>query len=249
VNFLNQPFKDPVPLEKERKHSDLQRQADLGLISLGLVHEIRNILSGLNPWVEMFPSKREDGKFLDNFEAVALGQTRRLIRLTDEVLAFSKNPGRNFEPLDLNGIATQVTRLFAPLAKDQEVKVVLQTAEIPQLRGNRTQIESLVMNLFQNALQAAGKKGKISVKTRFHSKTKAGSPAWAEISVQNSGPVIPQEKLSRIFEPFFTSKESGTGLGLWICQVVAADHKGRLEVASRKGKGTTFRAFFPITFK
>jgi signal transduction histidine kinase len=101
------------------------------------------------------------------------------------------------------------------------------------------QIKQVLVNLIKNAMQAMTKGGTLTVQT-------GSRPDEVWVSIADTGGGIPQEKINRIFEPFYTTKQKGTGLGLMIVQRVVRDHGGRIELESNVGKGTVFRVWLPL---
>jgi signal transduction histidine kinase len=120
-------------------------------------------------------------------------------------------------------------------------KVNKEYGELPEVYCLPSQLNQVFMNLFVNAAQAIENHGEVTIRTG-----RAGEEAWVEVA--DTGKGIPRENLNRIFEPFFTTKPvgQGTGLGLSLSYSIVLKHKGRIEVASQVGKGTTFRVILPI---
>jgi two-component system, sporulation sensor kinase E len=113
------------------------------------------------------------------------------------------------------------------------------SSNLPEVPCDATQIKQVLVNLIRNGMQAMNRGGEISIETGA-----ASEAVWVSISDTGSG--IPEEKLNRIFQPFFTTKKKGSGLGLMIVQRIIRDHAGRIDVESKPGQGTTFRVWLPL---
>ena len=130
-----------------------------------------------------------------------------------------------------------------PGAVTAGVSLVLDvTPDVPRVPGHGNQLQQVVLNLLTNALDATGPGGSIHVATE-----PSADDAYVELTVTDSGHGIPASRLKQIFEPFFSTKDSGrgTGLGLFISAEIVREHKGRIEVASEEGRGSTFKVRLP----
>ena len=123
-----------------------------------------------------------------------------------------------------------------------DIHIIKDFRKIPQIKGNRTELQQIFVNLFDNAADAMNNKGILDITTR----TNNGS---LEIIINDNGIGIQSDDLNQIFEPFFTTKEgeNGTGLGLFITSLIVKKHNGKIAVESEMGKGTTFTVAFPIS--
>src|SRR5262249_18718232 len=110
--------------------------------------------------------------------------------------------------------------------------------DLPPLYGVRDQLVQVFLNLLLNAGDATGKGGRIEVRARE-------GDGWLEITVRDDGPGIAPEDAARLFQPYFTTKKHGTGLGLFVTRKLVADHGGTVDFSSRPGEGTTFRVLLP----
>jgi two-component system NtrC family sensor kinase len=122
-----------------------------------------------------------------------------------------------------------------------KAELIKEYGDVPAVDANEEQLKQVFINLLLNAAQAIVHRGVIRVKTYVHEKQ-------AVIEIADTGAGISKEQLPKIFDPFFTTKEpgKGTGLGLSISYDIIRKHKGRIEVESEVGKGTTFRIFLPL---
>lgn len=235
-------------LEERRlwKHlENADRQASLGFMSAAMVHEIRNPLTALDTLVQLLPRKRKDEQFMDSFQTLMQKEIHRLTKLTETFLDFSKSTLENRGEVDLRRVIERVVQLLGPLFTTKKVQLMVDTTLSHLLEGDEHQLESLVMNLLQNAFRSVGNGGIVEISTGFLKKAGSGPGPWIVLQVKDNGEGIPKENLGKIFNPFFTTRGEGTGLGLAICQKIVEHHRGRLEVKSAPKRETVFRVLFP----
>ncbi len=207
-----------------------------------LAHEIRNPLSSLDIHVQL----------LDEDLASAAPQTRQRLQIIRGELARLENIVKRFlrlaspstlelETVELASIVHHVCKLLAPEAAARQIELAIDLSpEVPRLLADGVQLTQALLNLMINALQAVENRGRIAVRASLASEDSI------EIEVQDSGPGVPSEKLAALFEPYFTTKEEGSGLGLWIAQQIAVAHGGRLEAANAATGGAIFRLRLPL---
>lgn len=221
------------------------RQSSLGLMSAAMIHEIRNPLTALSTLVQLLPQKKDDEKFMESFQKLMLQEINRLTRLTETFLNFSKSVKGQSSLVDLGRVVEQAVQLLNPLFATKKVRLNAPVAKGMVLKGDESQIESLVLNLLQNAFQSVGNHGVVEVSIKLFSRFSAGPGPWIELRVKDNGRGISKAELSKIFTPFFSTRESGTGLGLAICQKVVQNHGAYLKVVGQVKKGAIFSVIFP----
>jgi PAS domain S-box-containing protein len=171
--------------------------------------------------------------------AVAKGEIGRLdYIITDFLQALRPTPPK-FQGGDLNSVVKTTIELLRPELENRRVDVREELMRgLPEARFDPVQIKQVLVNLMKNAMHALNPEGVLTLATGM-------GPDAVWVSVADNGAGIPQETLSRIFEPFYTTKQKGSGLGLMIVQRILRDHGGRMELTSNVGKGTTFRFWIP----
>ncbi len=240
-----------LELETQRLWESLERSdrlASVGFMSASMVHEIRNPLTALGTLVQLLPRKKNNPEFMESFQKLMLREIDRLNCLTETYLNFSKFNVEKAEWVDLHQLIGQKIQLLAPLFASKNVQLKSDNPPGLRLKGDGTQIESLVVNLLQNALQSVGPRGKVAISSSFIPRKKDKGP-FAEIKVRDNGPGITKENLDKIFDPFYSTKADGTGLGLAICRKIVENHNGLLTAASPANGGTHFRIMLPATLK
>ncbi len=162
----------------------------------------------------------------------------------DGLLDFSRPKGQSKVALSVTGLVDETLFLlkhhqrFKRMTVDRELE-----RELPRVVGNKEQLIQALMALLLNAVDAMDQTGRLTVRA-----ARGAREDEVLVEVQDTGVGIPREDQSKIFEPFFTTKQPGrgTGLGLSICYGIVEDHRGRIEVESVAGRGSTFRLFLPV---
>ena len=168
-----------------------------------------------------------------------VGEVDRLNGVTEEYLRFARLPKPAFAREDLNEILSGLVEFFAPELKQAGVAVTLDLApDLPPVRADEGQLRAAFLNLVRNSREAMPRGGRISIRTR---RVDDG----VEAEVRDTGGGIPAEALQRIFDPFYSTKEKGTGLGLAFTQQVVQEHGGSVRCESAPGVGTVFTVRLP----
>jgi two-component system, sporulation sensor kinase E len=140
----------------------------------------------------------------------------------------------------LNEVMEKTLELMRPELENRNLEVRVKPAsQLPLAPLDATQIQQALVNLIKNAMQAMTKGGTLALQTG-----EGSDDVW--VSVSDTGGGIPQEQINRIFEPFYTTKKKGSGLGLMIVQRIVRAHGGRIDLESHVGRGTTFRIWLPL---
>lgn len=240
-------------MQRERELQDSQRvlrRADrlssLGLLTAGLAHEIRNPLVAIRTFTQLLPERYEDAEFRNGFQGLALKEVDRICGLITDLLSFARPSRRNIAPENINDVVDGITRILETQAREKDVEIKRDFAEdVPPIWVDKEQMKQVFMNLIMNAIQAIKEGGSIHVVTRSRSEP-GDSGQFVEIEVRDTGVGIPEENLDHIFDPFFTSKEEGNGLGLSISHQIVQEHGGYVKVKSKVGEGTSFFINLPM---
>src|SRR5919108_2780581 len=239
--------------ERELKQSqDTLRRADrlssLGLLTAGLAHEIRNPLVAIRTFTQLLPERYDDAEFREGFQGLALKEVDRICGLINDLQSFARPSRPNVAEESINDVVDGIARILETEAKEKSVEIKKDFAEnLPKVWIDREQMKQVFMNLILNAIQAMRQGGAIYISTRPHSKNEAGQPGrYVQIEIRDTGVGIPEENLDHIFDPFFTSKDEGSGLGLSISHQIVQEHGGYVTVESKIGTGTSFFINLPI---
>jgi PAS domain S-box-containing protein len=177
---------------------------------------------------------------LEQYLAVAKGEVERLDYIVTQFLHAIRPAPPQLKPFALNEVVLKTIDLLRPELDNRNLQVRLRTArQLPLTPIDPAQIQQVLVNLIKNAMQAMTKSGVLTIATG-----EGSDGVW--VSIADTGGGIPQEQLNRIFEPFYTTKKKGSGLGLMIVQRIVRAHGGRIELESQVGRGTTFRLWLPL---
>jgi PAS domain S-box-containing protein len=177
---------------------------------------------------------------LEQYISVAKGEINRLDYIVTQFLNAIRPSPPQLKPSSLNSAVDKTLDLLRPELENRGVHIKTRLARhLPLTPIDAVQIQQVLVNLVQNAKQAMTRGGTLIIQTG-----EAAEAVW--VSVADTGGGIPEEQLNRIFEPFYTTKKKGTGLGLMIVQRIVRAHNGHIEVESQVGRGTTFRIWLPL---
>ena len=230
--------------ELERTEAALrkaQKLESIGMVASGVAHDFNNLLSGILGNAQLLRRKlvgNATGQELVN-QIETTG--RRAADLAEQVLAYAgRGEDSPIAPTDLNALVRETHRMVLA-SLEGRTNIVLDLApDLPAALGQSTGLRQLVLNLLTNAAEACGPSGETRLTTAF-------DPLNTQVvlTVSDQGRGIAEEAQARIFEPFFSSKAGGRGLGLAICHRIVEQHAGTIEVESEIGQGTTFRVTLP----
>ncbi|HUB10046.1 MAG TPA: ATP-binding protein [Myxococcales bacterium] len=239
-------------LEQRERLLRSERLAAVGRVSAQVTHEIRNPLSSIGLNAELLADEIGEATFKDpakRREALELlaamaKEIDRLTEISEQYLAFARPPRQDARRgrVDLGEVAEDLMSFLSPELERAGVTVKLELASgLPAVSGDEGQLRQALRNLVRNAREAmAPRGGQITLRTR------AGDGGrQIVVEVADQGPGLTGEALARLFDPFYTTKEQGTGLGLALTQQIAADHGGTLTCQSEAGHGATFALALP----
>jgi signal transduction histidine kinase len=244
-----------IAIENARLYEDLKRSksymrradrlASLGTLTAGLAHEIRNPLVSIKTFTQLLPQRLEDEEFRNHFLNIAVGEVDRISSLVTELLDFARPSDPKLELEDINSILDGMILLVSTESKKKLIQLVKNyNKELPPINIDKEQIKQVFLNILLNAIEATPENGTVTVKTRHF--VKPGGRPYLQIEFTDTGSGIPSEKLEEIFNPFFTTKRTGSGLGLSISHQIVQDHQGYIEVESELGKGASFFINLPL---
>lgn len=223
----------------------MARIESLVRLAAGVAHEIGNPLNAIGIHLGLLRQEAEKlpdepaGKILDRIEIIT-AETRRLDRIVRDFLKATRRPPLRFKTEDLNQILAEVIRFWEPEAAAYGISLLFSEAPglIPFLL-DRGRIHDAFMNLLKNAIEAMPDGGRIEVQIRVQDRS-------ALVRIRDEGKGIPEEDHDRIFDPYFTTKENGSGLGLMMVHQAVMDHGGRIRVQSHGNRGTSFEIELPL---
>ncbi len=235
-----------VVLGNIRDFQQIQEQnrlAALGQMAAGLAHEIRNPLAGVKGAAQFLQSEPLSGDSKDMLQVI-IDEANRLDQVVRQFLDYARPFELELRQEHVNAVVTHVLTLLRASGIPPSVTVVENLAgDLPPMLLDGPRLSQVLLNLLQNAIQAMPDGGRLTVETRkIHTRT---GPV-VEIVVRDTGEGIAPDALEQLFIPFFTTKTTGTGLGLPICQRIVDAHGGDLDVQSVEGLGATFLVRLPL---
>ena len=232
-------------LEEEKRR--IERLASIGAFMSGIAHEIKNPLVAIKTLAELLPEQYDDEEFRDTFTKVTLNEVDRIDALVRRLRTLSSGSTVPLHPLNiltpleetLSLVSGELTRHHITVKRDYQ-------SPVPPIMGDHDQLKQVFVNLCLNSAEAMGEVGTLRVTVESRGKP-AGQPSELIIQIADTGPGIPAEHLSTIFDPFFTLKEQGTGLGLAICRGIIDHHRGSITAANgSEDSGAVFMVKFPV---
>ena len=244
----------------ERALLQRERLAAVGELAAGVAHEVRNPLAAISGCIEMLRSmnrERTGDLEQERLMSIVLREIERLDALIADFLLFARPAAPKHEPICVGELLTEVAemcRAACPIG----VRVSVSAPPGLMLSADATQLRQVIWNLVRNAVQAVGERGAIRLTSALavaglaqgelaeHRTGDAGGGDAVEIVVDDDGPGIDAAALERIFDPFYTTKPAGTGLGLATVHRIVTAHAGSIEVSSLQGAGARFRVLLPL---
>ncbi|MCK6550445.1 ATP-binding protein [Myxococcota bacterium] len=220
-----------------------ERLATIGAMSAGLAHEIRNPLGAIKGAAQFLDPKRvatgEEAELLQ----VIIDETNRLNSVVSQFLDYARPFRANFQPTDVNDVVRKTAKLFEAQQDGKAVPLSLSLSEdLPAIQADTEQVKQVILNLVLNGAEATEDKQRPVVVSTRHLPERD----CIELRIKDQGCGIPREDLDRIFIPFFTTKQQGTGLGLAVCQRIVTNHGGTIHPESQVGRGTEFVIRLPV---
>ncbi|MBO7743956.1 PAS domain S-box protein [Paenibacillus sp. MWE-103] len=228
--------------ERKRTEAFLRRSDKLsavGQLAAGVAHEIRNPLTAIKGFVQLLQSRtNENGSYLE----IMLSELERINTIVSEFMLLAKpEQAMNHQRKDLRKLIEDILTLLNPQALLNNVEV--QTDFDPEVRAiqcDEAQMKQVFVNVIKNAIEAMPNGGQLAIQVKPKNKR------HVMIRFVDQGAGIPKERLSKLGEPFYSTKEKGTGLGLMMCYKIIEAHRGELLVKSKLNKGTTIDVVLPI---
>ncbi len=236
--------------EEELIHSE--KMASLGQLAASVVHEVNNPLAGIMVYIKLFLKKYKEKKLQDEKTEQQLlkmeKELDRTTRIIRNLLAFARQSEPSMSPVEINKVIeaaltlveNQINLENITLEKNLEPK-------LPLIQADFDKIQQVLINIMLNAIQAMPEGGTLTIASSSPRDIRIGDvhKNAVRIDITDTGIGIPKENLKKLFTPFFTTKEKGVGVGLGLSVVhgIIGKHKGRIDVESEPGKGTTFRIY------
>lgn len=219
--------------QQERNH----RLIAMGEMAAKIVHEIRSPLCSIELYASMLAKELEGTGHIDLAKGISTG-IRSLNNVLTNMLFFARPQKPLFKIVDLGKTIEESVFMLKPLVEARSIRLSRGAACCAQISGDSELLKQVFLNILLNAIQVTPEGGKIEVVMRIEE-------GYAVVEVNDEGEGIKHENLERIFDPFFSTKEKGTGLGLTIASKIMQAHGGLIKVKSEAGKGSCFQLYFP----
>jgi len=218
-----------------------EKLAALGQLAAGIAHEIRNPLTSINILIHSLrlnlssaDPRSEDFKVIEE-------EIHRINEIVDRFLRFAKPAPPHLERAEITSIFEETLQLLRPQMEELQISVEKDFRSVPLITIDNEQMKQVILNLLMNAIQAMPGGGQLRLRGEV---SKDGQSI--QLSIQDSGVGIPPEDMHKLFDPFFSTKEGGMGLGLSIAHRIIDQHHGKIEVTSHPNEGTIFTVYLPI---
>ena len=215
------------------------RLAAVGEVAAGIAHELRTPLTSIRGFVQFLQGSTDPREWRE-YGDIIIREVDGMNRIISELLSLVRPQPLNLVPADLNQLVRDTLFLARDSASQGRIAFVTDLAEgLPKVLADRGQIKQVLLNVLVNAIQAIAGQGRILITTT------APSRNTVSVRVRDDGCGIPEAVRERIFDPFFSTKPTGTGLGMAIARRIIEDHHGRIEVDSTEGEGSAITLILP----
>jgi len=230
--------------ELEEISRPLDAISQMGALSLGMAHEIKNPLVSISGSAQLLQKRlpEEYHKYLD----VVIKESDRINRMVDRMLNFAR-------PMELNVVSINIHQLLEEILvlekESREAGVQFESIydpSLPSVEGDADQLKQVFLNLVQNAMDAMPDGGVLKMITRYHTDYSVNRRRTILVEIVDNGSGISEANMKNLFTPFHTTKSQGNGLGLPLSLKIVENHQGKIKVISEEGQGTTVQVYLPV---
>ncbi|NIM02938.1 GAF domain-containing protein [bacterium] len=239
-------YEEMREIEKNLHRAD--KLTALGTLASSIAHEIRNPLVSIKTFTQLAPRKFNSQDFLDKFQTIVPEELQRMETILNQLLNFSRPSQPEFYSVSVEEVIDSILSLMNTELSRSNIEVIkLYDKDVPQIRADGEQLRQVFMNIIMNAIQAMPEGGELKIITGLEQEfVDTNTSAFVAIRFEDTGCGIAEENLYNLFNPFFTTKNGGSGLGLSISRRIIKEHNGDINVESRQGEGTTFTVKLPL---
>lgn len=233
-----------VDVTERAKNEELLRKADklkiVGQLAAGVAHEIRNPLTTLKGFIQFFKDRIDD----EHLVGVMLSELDRINFIVSEFLVLAKPQAIHFQSNNIRELLQQIVSFFDAQTNLNNIQIrTLFHEDVPCIKSEQNQLKQVFANIIKNAIESMSQGGEITILL------KRLTPNNILIRFSDQGCGIPRDRIPKLGEPFYTTKEKGTGLGLMVSYKIIEEHQGKIYINSQMGKGTTVDIILPIHLK
>jgi len=234
--------------ETQEKLVQSEKMAALGRLAATLSHELRNPLAGLKGATQLLLKKTDEQDTRREYVQLILEEVGRLGRIVEDLLHFARPREYRYEDIDANRIIEDTLLINSQNLAARDIAVHYRLSKLPRLHADRDKFKQVIMNILLNAIDAMPDGGEFIVSSGIIRNEPSGAEL-ATFQFRDTGVGIPGEVLDQVFEPFYTTKATGVGLGLAVCRAIMKEHGGSIQVASSENddpSGTVVTLEFPV---
>ncbi|MBL7073578.1 MAG: hypothetical protein ISS33_07440 [Candidatus Omnitrophica bacterium] len=233
---------DEINAENIKLRGEIQKTEKLkavATLAAGMAHEIKNPLTGIKTFAEYLPQKHNDPAFMQKFQKIVGMEVDKINNIVKQLLEFAKPSELKIRKTDVNSLLNETSDLLNSDFLKADITLTKNYMPFPKIQIDPVQMKQVFLNLLLNAKDSMPDGGTIEIKTQ---KAQSGR---ISIKISDTGKGIDKEDLKHIFDPFFTKKAVGTGLGLNVVHGIVTKHNGSINVESAVDKGTTIEIMLP----
>ncbi|SFA77117.1 MULTISPECIES: ATP-binding protein [unclassified Bacillus (in: firmicutes)] len=224
---------------REKKQNEQQKLELVGTLAASTAHEIRNPLTGVKGLIQLLSEKYTDPEDKYYFEVIDT-EISRINEIVSEFLILGKPTAEKTDLIHIHMVIKELQPLIISEGNLFNAKCTwLFSDEEVIVECNKDQLKQVILNVTKNAFESISEDGNLNIQISKKEK-------WCEICIRDNGSGMTPEELTKIFTPFYTSKETGTGLGLVVCKRIVESFKGKIEVSSKKNEGTDVVILLPL---
>ena len=240
--------RDKQKLQQELFHKE--KLAYVGQLASSVVHEIKNPLTSIKTFLDHLPNKYNDPEFREKFDRIIPKEIERIDKVVNDMLHLAKPAHLHLAQVDIPSLIEETLVLLENHLKANNITLHKHFDEnLPSLQADSDKLQQAFLNLLLNSIQSMERGGTLTItaQTIPGTRTKGTCPRTFSITISDTGKGMTDEQLSKLFQPFQTSKKNGIGLGMVITQETIKEHGGTIAVKSVVGEGTVFRISLPIS--
>ncbi|OPY68080.1 MAG: Blue-light-activated protein [Syntrophorhabdus sp. PtaU1.Bin002] len=230
---------------KEEEHVSKEKMESMGMLAGGIAHDFNNLLTGVLGYASLIKNFLSNEEKLYRYAEAIESSAQRAAKLAQHLLNFSRRQRKVSGVVDLNMLMEDILFLIKESFRDIEIEKAFDPRLYP-IKGDEAELQNVFLNICTNAKDAMAGKGMLRVRTER--KRYIGHREFALIEIADTGKGIDEQIREKIFEPYFTTKENGTnlGMGLYLVDKIIREHGGFVELESEKDKGTKFSIYLPL---
>lgn len=224
----------------EQEAQQTEKLKAVATLAAGMAHEIKNPLSSIKTFAEYLPEKYDDPSFREKFARIVSQEVGKINDLVQHLLEFAKPSPPQKQPARVSELIDETVEFLQGTLLNKQIEVVRAYTKQDEVTVDPGQMKQVFLNVLLNSIEAMERPGCISISSVMEN-------GHLEVMVADTGPGIPKKDLPHVFDPFYTTKPMGTGLGLSVAHSIVQEHGGRVAIESDVGRGTTVRIQLPVS--